>query len=96
MAIPSIAQESILFCSDSTFCIPSVIGLPRSKGLVITQEYVTDYGISSKSKIDGTANNREVRLNKRSELKARIPILRKPNIKLAFGFNYFVEEFNFE
>ncbi len=95
-AIPSIAQESILFCSDSSFCIPSVIGLPRSKGLVIKQEFVTDYGISSKSKIDGTSEDREVRLNKRFELKVRAPILQKPNIKLAIGFDYFVEEFNFE
>ena len=52
------AQETILDfpenlsspIKDSVYCVPSVSGLPRSKGIVLKKEYVYDYFIKSKSR----------------------------------------------
>ncbi len=90
------AQESMLVCTDSSFCIPSVIGLPRSKGLEIKREIVRDYRITSTA-IDGSGSaEAEIQRNRRWEMTLRVPILNKPGFKMAAGFKYFVEEYNFE
>lgn len=93
-ACPAFAQESIINCTDSVFCVPGVIGLPRSKGIVIKREIVRDYGIQSSSG-DGSSSA-EVKRNRRWELKLRAPIILKDGFKMAAGIKYFVEEFNFE
>ena len=82
-------------CMDSTFCIPGVDGLPRTKGLVITRELIKDYGINSKVN-NGQTANAEIRRNRRWTFKLRAPLLLKDNIKIAGGLKYFVEEHNFE
>ena len=93
----SFSQESIIHCSDSTFCVPSVFGMPRAKGIVIRQERVLNYGIKSFSKQEGLEDGEgSVRRNRRWDFKARIPILRKPGIKIALGVRYFHEEYRFE
>ena len=96
--IPSLqAQEVNLACTDSTFCVPSVVGLPRTKGIVIKQERIHDYGINSTA-LDNSTNdgNGEIQLNRRWEFKLRAPLLLKENFKMAIGFKYFVEEFQFD
>lgn len=80
---------------DSTFCIPGVEGLPRTKGIVITRELVRDYFIRSEVNTGQTAEA-EIRRNRRWTFKLRAPILLKDNIKIAGGIKYFVEEHNFE
>ena len=93
----SFGQESIIHCSDSTFCVPSVFGMPRAKGIVIRQERVLNYGVKSFSKQEGLEDGEgSVRRNRRWDFKARIPILRKPGIKIALGVRYFHEEYRFE
>jgi len=97
------AQETILDfpenlsspTKDSVYCMPSVSGLPRSKGIVFRKEYVYDYFIMSKSRT-GEIGKSEIKLSKRSEIKLRAPVVMKPNFKLALGFSYFKEEFEFE
>lgn len=91
----SFGQSSILNCSDSTFCIPSVIGLPRTKGIIIKRELVKDYGIISQSE-NGVTSTGEVRRNRRWEFKVKAPLLLKESFKMAMGIKYFVEEFNFD
>ena len=90
------AQQSMFACSDSSYCIPGVIGLPRSKGLVIKKENVKDYKIKSVSSDGSGADEAEIKRNRRYEFTLRVPILNKDNFKIAAGFNYFVEEYNFE
>lgn len=93
---PAFSQESVVNCSDSTFCIPSVIGLPRTKGIEIRRELVKDYSIKSESN-EGFGNSQgEVRRNRRWELKLKAPVVLKEGFKMAVGIKYFVEEFNFE
>lgn len=91
-----IAQESVVNCDDSTFCIPSVVGLPRTKGIVIKREVVHDYHIRSTSAEDYGNSIGEVRRNRRWEMKLKAPVILRDGFKMAVGFKYFVEEFNFE
>ncbi|MGI9543257.1 MAG: DUF6268 family outer membrane beta-barrel protein [Cyclobacteriaceae bacterium] len=91
------AQETIIHCTDSTFCVPSVFGMPRSKGLVIKRESVINYKIQSTSNTPGIENGQdEVQKNQRWNFKLRVPILLKSNIKMALGLSYFREEYSFE
>lgn len=94
LSINASAQSTIVNCADSTFCIPGVVGLPRSKGVEIKRELVKDYGINSKA--NGRSSSGEVRRNRRWEMKLRAPVLLNKGFKMAVGFKYFVEEFNFE
>jgi len=80
---------------DSAFCVPSVSGLPRSKGIVFKKEYVYDYFIKSISDT-GEKGQSEIKFSERLEIKLRAPVIMKPNFKLAFGFSYFREEFEFD
>lgn len=82
-------------CNDSTFCIPGVEGLPRTKGIVITRELVRDYRINTDLE-NGLTDEAEIRRNRRWTFKLRAPILLKDNIKIGAGLKYFVEEHNFE
>jgi hypothetical protein len=94
--LDTLAQQSMFACSDSSFCIPGVIGLPRSKGLVIKNEVVKDYKINSVSSDGNGSAEGEVSKNRRWEFTIRAPILNKDQFKIAVGFNYFVEEYRFE
>jgi hypothetical protein len=94
---PAMGQESIANCTDSTFCVPAVSGMPRSKGIIIRQERIMDYSIRSNSKSDLIQSGRgEVSSNRRWEFKLRLPVVSKPNFALAVGVHYNVEEYKFE
>jgi hypothetical protein len=93
----SVAQSPIIGCSDSTFCVPAVMGMPRTKGLVIKQERVMNYNITSSSS-DPELNNstEQVDRNRRWSFKIKAPIVNKPHLKVAAGLNYYTEEYTFE
>jgi len=93
----SFGQETILECTDSTFCIPSVAWMPRTKGIEINRETVYDYKITSTGKNGYPLNGEgEIGTNSRTEIKIKAPIILKPNLKIALGIRYFQEEFEFE
>ena len=93
---PVFGQETILSCTDSVFCVPGVMGVPRTKGLVIKREATLNYGIKSRA-IDPIGNaNAEIKSNSRWQFKLRAPVLLKKSFKIAVGFEYFTEEFRFE
>ncbi len=91
------AQQSVVLCTDSTFCVPAVFGMTRSKGIIIKQERVFDYRITSDGTEAGYGQGEdEVKFNKRWQFKLRFPVLMKPGFKLAMGLEYFKEEYHFE
>ncbi len=92
----SYGQESIVNCTDSVFCVPGVVGLPRSKGIVIKREVVRNYSIRSSSEEEFGNAEADVIRNRRYSFKVRFPLVLKDNIKIAGGIKYFFEEFNFE
>lgn len=92
-----LAQESVIACTDSTFCVPSVFGMTRAKAIIIKQERVLNYSITSNGGDSGFGNGEdEVKFNKRWQAKLRFPLLLKPGIKLAMGLEYYKEEYHFE
>jgi hypothetical protein len=71
--------------------------MPRSKGIVIKQERVFDYRITSDGSEYGFGKGEDdVKFNKRWTFKLRFPVIMKPGFKLALGLNYFKEEYHFE
>ena len=96
LAYPLWGQENSKLDLDSTFVAPSVVGLPRSKGIIIKREVVSDFRIRSKSDQPFGSSSAEVRRNRRWDLRLRVPVVLKESIKVVAGFQYFVEEFNFE
>ncbi|QHL88572.1 hypothetical protein GU926_14480 [Nibribacter ruber] len=76
---------------------PSVIGMGRSKGVVVRYEMLPRFGLRSEGKREDIGNSEtEVRRNNKFEIKAYIPILNRPHFKMVVGAGYFLEEFNFK
>lgn len=56
-----------------------------------------EYGIQSHSKQEGLEDGEgEVKLNRRWDFRLRVPLVRKPGIKIALGLRYFQEEYRFD
>lgn len=90
-------QQALVYCSDSTYCIPGIAGAPRPKGIIIQQENLLKYHIRTigAELLNGTSDEIEVSRNKRWTIKGRFPLINKREFKLAVGVNYFLEEFEF-
>jgi len=92
------AQCNLLTCPDSTFCVPSVDGMPRSKGIIFEYERVVDYGIKANSSNPdiGEVNDGGIKVNRQIQFVCRLPIYNKDHLKVALGVRYFTEEFRFD
>ena len=90
------AQESLVHCSDSTFCVPGVYGVPRSKGLVLSYEVVSGSNITATSDEPTIGNgNGTIDYTKRLDFRFKFPIVNDPKMKIAMGFHYYNEEYDF-
>ncbi|NND94001.1 MAG: hypothetical protein HKN45_03995, partial [Flavobacteriales bacterium] len=98
LSIEGSAQLDFLTCSDSTFCIPKVSGLPRSKGFEVRREMFTPHGMKvvDRTTDNGQTLNTEIDQNARWNARLRLPVLMKDDLSLAFGFRYTKEEFHFD
>lgn len=91
-----VTAQAIIINPDSAFCDPSIKDMPRSKGVELTYERRPEYSIRSDSKRDFIQDGSgELNHDRRFELKLKAPLLNRPFLKLALGFNYQVEEFRF-
>ena len=89
-------QETIINCTDSGYCIPSIDGMPRSKGLVIRQERVENYNMQTMATTGSReSGNARVDKNRRWTAQLKLPLLNRDNFKLAVGLRYSVEEYRF-
>jgi hypothetical protein len=71
--------------------------MPRSKGIDINHEVVYSYSIKSSPSGSYTESGRgEVQSNSRTEIKIRLPVMLKPGFKMAVGFKYFQEDYEFD
>ncbi len=76
---------------------PSVVGMGKSKGIIVSYEGQPDFGITSTSPEAAIGSRTaEVRRNNKFDVKAYVPIVNNPHFKMVGGFNYSFEEFNFE
>ncbi len=92
--IDSLAQLGV--CTPHGFTIPSILGLPRSKGLEVFQERIPNYDLNSQfTETDSTFNN-AIRRTKSWSARLRIPVVNKDYFKFIVGFKYYQQEFAFE
>ena len=82
---------------EKEYANPSVIGMGKSKGIIVSYERQPDFGIISTASRPGIGNKTgEVRRNNKFDVRAYVPLVNHPHFKMVAGFNYFLEEFNFE
>lgn len=92
------AQDNLLHCPDTSYCAPQIEGLPRSKGIVAEYEQVLSYNIKATSDNPNIGNSNEVKVNghQRIQYKIKLPLMNTESMKIIMGFQYFVEQFEFE
>ncbi|WP_242926503.1 DUF6268 family outer membrane beta-barrel protein [Pontibacter vulgaris] len=80
-----------------TYAGPGVEGQPRPRGIVIKYERLPGFDIESESD-DPRIGNGEGRVRRHNKFSASVgaPLINRPQTKLIIGFNYELEEFNFE
>lgn len=94
---PDSANVALRAESPKEFANPSVLGMGKSKGIIVNYEWQPNFGIESTSPNSKIGNKEaEVRRNNKLDIKAYVPMVNNPHFKLVGGFNYFFEEFNFE
>lgn len=82
---------------DTTFCTSSVVGQARPKAFELNYGRVVDFSIGTREvENDSLRFNTEVRRNRRIDIKARVPLLNRPDWKLSLGLGYLVENYSFE
>lgn len=93
----SIAQNKVTSKNDTSYCVPSVEGLSRPKGFVISEEIVMNHGINSSS-TQGTTSTAlgQIKAVRRREIKFKAPLLNRDGLKIAMGFKYRVEDVFFD
>jgi hypothetical protein len=90
-------QEVFSWNKDQSYCNPSVIGLPRTKALIVKYELQPSYRIVSTGKPGNYGNSSEkIKTNGRWDFRLRFPIINKPSLTIAAGIKYTQEEFKFD
>jgi len=83
-------------CTPHGFTIPSILGMPRSKGLEIYQERVPTHQLTSQFETLDSSVTNSVRRAKSWMVKLRGPVINKDNFKLLVGLQYAQQEFAFK
>lgn len=91
----SLAQIEVLQCTDTIYCIPSVNGLPRSKGLIFEKESSLNQSIKTISS-DDVSSLQNVDQNSRYAFKLKVPVVHKEDFKLVMTGGYSQEKFEFK
>ncbi|MBZ0206590.1 MAG: DUF6268 family outer membrane beta-barrel protein [Flavobacteriales bacterium] len=88
----------VLAAQDSTvFCIPTIEGQPRPKGLELTYERMMDYGIQgTRNDVASGDYTTEVRRNARFNSKLRFPVFIRRNFKLNMSLGYATENYELD
>lgn len=90
-------QDTTAQPAEIIYASPSVSGMGKSKGVIFNYEWQPDFHITSTSPQENVGNREaQVRRNNKIDVKAYVPFLNKPRLKIVGGFNYFFEQFNFE
>lgn len=79
------------------YATPGVRGMGKPRGVVISYERLPNFDIESESD-DPRIGDGEGRINRHNKFSVRAlaPLVNKPQTKLILGFDYQLEEFNFE
>jgi hypothetical protein len=83
-------------CDENGFCIPTLSGMPRPKGVEITRHGTLDYSLNTNIRDSASIGPAQIKQNRKWEVALRFPVLSTPRFKMAGGLRYTVEEFRFE
>ncbi|MFD2513058.1 DUF6268 family outer membrane beta-barrel protein [Pontibacter locisalis] len=79
------------------YASPGVRGMGKPQGVVIRYERLPDFGLESESDDPRLGDGEgQIRRHNKFAVRALAPLLNKPQTKLILGFEYELEEFNFE
>lgn len=94
----AVAQRPAYRQADTiTYAGPGVEGQARPRGLVIRYERLPGFDIESESDDPRVGNGEgRVRRHNKFSVSAGAPLINRPQTKLIIGFDYELEEFNFE
>lgn len=82
---------------DSTYCTSTVLGQGRPKAFEFNYGRIVDYSVDTRDVVnDSLQFKSEVRRNRRIDIKARVPLLIRPDWKISLGLGYLVENYSFE
>ena len=103
MCISAQAQEeakldslyAIGACDNEGFSVSGIKNNIRPRAFSIIQQRVLSYNLSTQFKDSNRVDEREIRRNRSTEIKAKIPIFLKDNYSFIVGLNYREEEFSF-
>ena len=92
LVVPAtLAQDTAFFCTSG------VTGQARPKAFELNYARVVDFSVATRDvENDSLRFNSEVRRNRRIDIKARVPLLNRPDWKLSLGLGYLVENYSFE
>jgi len=90
------AQDSVIQCNDSAYCVPSVSGLPRSKGIIVERLSALEHGLTTRNTATNDRSQADIGKNRIYNIKARGPIVNTPQLKLVLGASVTIEEFEFD
>ena len=79
---------------EKNFCQPGVQNKSRSKGLAIRYGYLGSGSLNSETDETGNSNN-EFSKYENLEIKIKIPIIVKENLKVLIGYKFYQEGFDF-
>jgi hypothetical protein len=80
-------------CDEEGYCIPSLQGLPRSKGFSLNYTTIRNQNINTKyaeERFSGVVKEISI-----IDVKAKVPILLKDNLKIILGADYSTYDFKF-
>ncbi len=83
-------------CDESGYCIPSLEGLPRPKGLELNYTRVLGYDLTTKYKDSEEEFDNSVNNNRRLGLKLKGPLILNKKLSVTLGLEYEMEEFSFD
>ncbi|WP_210463242.1 DUF6268 family outer membrane beta-barrel protein [Rufibacter roseolus] len=94
-------SDSLRAAQDTTdekeLANPSVVGMGKSKGIIIRYERLPRFGMHSRGQQSTVEDARaDVLKSNRFEFKAYAPLVNNPHFKLVLGGSYFLEEFNYK
>lgn len=85
--------EQLNFCIDSSLCSPNVAGLPRSKGLIFSQDFQDGFGYDFDTP-GYEAGSGDIKFKRKTKVALRLPVIHQHHFKLISEFNYVAEDYD--
>ncbi|MFT7343791.1 MAG: hypothetical protein ACI9XP_000366 [Lentimonas sp.] len=82
--------------NQNGYCITRIPGLGKPKGFELNYRNIYKYGIDTKLAVSDTVYSDFINRDRKTNIKAKVPIVLKDNFSLILGLQYASEEFKFK